>query len=97
MLYGILITMADFMAEHGDIVPEKVKNKCLRKNLLRTFRWARRNRPGALPKLAKDIALLKLRVPKARHFYDLAELIEQSFRGETARRYAGLTARRRRR
>jgi len=96
MLYGILITMADFLAEHSESVPVEGQRNCLRKNLLRTFRWARRARPLALPAIAADIALSNFRDPRPGKFFDLAELMERSFRGDAARRYAGFVAERRR-
>lgn len=96
MLYGILITMADFMAEHGEAVPLEVKRSCLRKNLLRTLRWARTARPGALPAIAARVAANNFRDPKPGDFYDLAELIEPRLKGKAAQSYAGLVAERRR-
>lgn len=75
MVRGLLVATARFLECHGDKVPDELKQRVYRKNLLRAFRAARRERILAVPRLAWEFMTFKRSNKTPRHLYRYAELI----------------------
>lgn len=77
MIGALLKVTAGFLEKHGDKIPDEMKKKVYRKNLLRTFRAARREKlVAALPRLAWELATLKRSAKTPEDLFRYAELLD---------------------
>lgn len=78
LLAAHLETHGKFLEHYGEVVAADAQKKCFRKDLHRTYRWAKRRSPGKLPFIAGLVMRTLVFHPKPTHFSQLAGWIRST-------------------
>jgi alpha-1,3-rhamnosyltransferase len=78
MLEAMLRSFGKFLELHGELIPADLRRRSYRKNLHRLARWAKGDRPAALPRILWDAAASCGRVPQAADYHRYATLIRRT-------------------
>jgi len=78
LLAAHLETHGKFLANFGDEVPSAIQRSCFQKDSHRVLRWAKRYRPGALPRVLFARLASYVSTPAAEEYLSLAQLIRST-------------------
>jgi len=79
MLHAMLLTFAQFLDKHGELIPVVIRKESYRKNLHRLYRWAKRNRPGLLLPIFADAVITVFHTPDTDDYLRYAEKLDDEF------------------